>query len=790
MKKIFLIALAAIGMTACMQEEVMDTPTGGAITFENAFVDNATRADTEINNNNLDEFQVWGFVKAPSGVVFNKTLVSKKDGLWSYEGTQYWAPDNDYYFAAVAPVSALWELNTAEADVTGPGVLSFTNDAATDLVYAEKHVRSAAAGQANAAVALHFQHLLSKVKLTFTNNFGIANYKVVLSGIEMTTPESATIDLRDAHTWDYTGATTKILAFTSKELANNMTETTDEEYFVFPTACGIKFNLDVYVGNEKVYEGSKTATLPADAFEMGHAYNLSAEINADVLNFDEIVFTVDKVDEWDKAPNTYDAEANLIYAAQIGGTYKLTKDVVLDAPVVVPAGVDFVLDLNDKTITTSLEQEGRHHYAILNNGTMAIEGNGAINARGLKNFGTMVVNGNVTITNIDANGGAAIWNEGKVTINAGTYATKTDAGEGSYGAALNTRAGGEAVVNAGTFHAFSQLTYAIINEGTTTINNATVVGKHGAVAGAESNDCTTINGGSFSLMENPGVSDHCVYCVSTIKGGTFTLGNNTDSGAKVFCESNIAAGYKAVEDNGVYTVGLATVATTAALQAAINEGQSPIYLAANTTFEGTVVMKSNITIEGLEGSKMHCVNLNGAQNVNLYNITFDAAGAAMSYGGDNAERYYANIFSRDNSNSANVAGAKNLVIDGCHFTGTFPGEGGCVTSFADQTKTGSHNITIKNCIFDIENCGYAIYGYYTGDNAGNFVIENNTFKTATYANTIYLGRYMSSKPVVLKDNTFEKVSTFKKAFYLQDHGEGQENKYGVSVDASGNTFAN
>ena len=52
MKKIFLVALAAIGMTACMQDEVMEIANGGAIAFENAFVGNATRA-TAVTKDNL-----------------------------------------------------------------------------------------------------------------------------------------------------------------------------------------------------------------------------------------------------------------------------------------------------------------------------------------------------------------------------------------------------------------------------------------------------------------------------------------------------------------------------------------------------------------------------------------------------------------------------------------------------------------------------------------------------------------------------------------------------------------
>ena len=241
----------------------------------------------------------------------------------------------------------------------------------------------------------------------------------------------------------------------------------------------------------------------------------------------------------------------LFLAAVLGGEVTLTEDVVLTQPLKVESKM--TLNLNGHNITTTEQTAGRHYYAINNYGNLTITGSGNIDARGIKNFGEMVVDGNLTITNIDTDGGAAIWNEGKVTINNGNFATNATAGDGSYGAALNTRAGGEAVVNGGNYYAYSQLTYAIVNEGTTTINNAVVKGKHGAIAGSSS-ATTSIYGGSFELLDNPGVSDHCAYYVSAIYGGKFTLNTNTDSGAQVFYESTIAEGYKAVVTEGIYYV--------------------------------------------------------------------------------------------------------------------------------------------------------------------------------------------------------------------------------------------
>ena len=201
--------------------------------------------------------------------------------------------------------------------------------------------------------------------------------------------------------------------------------------------------------------------------------------------------------------------------------------------------------------------------------------------------------------------------------------------------------------------------------------------------------------------------------------------------------------------------------------------------------EGTVKMKSNLTIDGKD-YYIDAVNLNGAENLTLKNIKFDAATAVMAYGGNNAQRYLATIFSRDASNAATVQGAKNLRIEECKFTGTFPGDGGVVTCFADQTKTGSHNVTIKDCTFDVQNCGYAIYGYYFGSNLGDFVIEGNTFKSATIANTIYMGKYASNNTVVVKNNTFEAVDTWEMAYYLQKHSD----TYIMSTEAENNTGAN
>ena len=190
MKRIFLVALAAIGMTACMQDEVVEIANGGAIAFDNAFVGNATRADA-VTTGSLEAFKVWGYVNEPSGVVFNGTVVSDpdKDGVWGYDRIQYWMPENDYSFAAIAPVSAVaddWDLNASRT-------IEFTTDGTVDLVYAAKEVVAAPTYE---KVAFQFEHLLSKVKLSFTQD--LPEYNVAyIKDLVVETVKTATVDLTE-----------------------------------------------------------------------------------------------------------------------------------------------------------------------------------------------------------------------------------------------------------------------------------------------------------------------------------------------------------------------------------------------------------------------------------------------------------------------------------------------------------------------------------------------------------------------------------------------------------------
>lgn len=226
----------------------------------------------------------------------------------------------------------------------------------------------------------------------------------------------------------------------------------------------------------------------------------------------------------------------------------------------------------------------------------------------------------------------------------------------------------------------------------------------------------------------------------------------------------------------------AVVNNAAELGLAIKNGKTNIMLAAGE-YE-TILAKTGITYIGSEGAKVDCINLNGADNVTIKNITFDAKTAVMGCNLNGEAIQPANIITGQHQGTNPTKGANNVTIDGCVFGGTFA-DGGVVIAFTDQGRTGSGNITIKNCVFNT-NGGYAeIYTYYSGNN-GFFKIENNTFNSTLIVSSppIYLNLYQSSVPVVVNNNHFANLAATDKMVHLKAHSSA----YSVSYTADGNTF--
>ena len=332
MKKIFLMGLATAAMLAsCSKDETVEMAQNTrAISFSNAFVDNATRSvvDPSFTKDNLGSFAVYGFTQ--NGQIFDGVPVESNDNgsTWTYHPIQYWVEGNQYAFAAIAPAS----VSVSGETLTGSSVadykvgmtVSFTNDGKTDLLYANGGAFNAdetfmASPQ---TVGLTFKHQLSKVKFSFENNVGEA-YNIKVTDVKITdakTTGTLTVGIADDNVWSNVGGNPLELSFgaasesaenTADAIASGYEVETYNEQLMIPTASTesytVTFTVELLNGTVTMGTYNHTATISGVELKLGYCYDFAAELNADNIVVDPddpdaqlkpIEFTVNEISTW------------------------------------------------------------------------------------------------------------------------------------------------------------------------------------------------------------------------------------------------------------------------------------------------------------------------------------------------------------------------------------------------------------------------------------------------------------------------------------------------------------
>ena len=315
MKKAIFAALSLLAFASCTNDSVVNAPAAVAIEFGDSFVEIKTRAaiDPSITTATIDAFDVWGFMNAPTGVVFNGDRVSKGADGWKYDNLQYWTPNNSYYFAAVAPVDdSNITVDASGMCTDGLGKVTFTNAAGTcDLLYATKSVTTGdVIADKPEAVKLQFAHLLSKVKFTFTNGFPNPYTTVKVSNVCITNaPKAGEINLAQSgwyanNAWTITeeGATINFGDIdTTNGFAQGDSAASEYERFTIPAAESrsytITFDVELIHGDQTADVITKTVELSGEAFKIGKSYNLKADITPANLGLTPIECEV-VVEDW------------------------------------------------------------------------------------------------------------------------------------------------------------------------------------------------------------------------------------------------------------------------------------------------------------------------------------------------------------------------------------------------------------------------------------------------------------------------------------------------------------
>lgn len=334
MKKLLFAAAAIVAMASCATDDVVSRPAGAAIEFNNAFVENSTRA-ADIDAENLTNFGVYGSVVNSSnqqGMIFANQVVTKTASGYTYTPAQYWIAGAKYDFVAFAPyqsgADATWTYAPAVGTAAENGTITFDNAKAganQDFLFAATSCETPASiTTAPTPVAFTFNHMLSRVKLSFTNGFqSNGNIKLVVKNVHITnTAAVGTLSVAKAESataaavaadWT-TVATDNNLDVTFGDVADaaQLAEAgsgSTTHFYVIPAEreYNITFDVDLYQAGVHLDTYHRSAKVTVD-FTRGMSYDLKATLNqtntSDEGQLYPIEFTVTGVEKWDNNPDT------------------------------------------------------------------------------------------------------------------------------------------------------------------------------------------------------------------------------------------------------------------------------------------------------------------------------------------------------------------------------------------------------------------------------------------------------------------------------------------------------
>ena len=377
MKKILFAAVALIAFAACTNDYVVNKDKGSAIAFDKAFVENSTRA-ADYTANNIADFGVYGFITNNSGEgkIFNNQLVTKSGDAYVYSPAQYWVGGATYSFSALVPYNGEWDYT---ANNSKNGVISFDNAAAAanqDLLFAfAQKTTPASITAAPEAVAFTFNHLLSRVKFSFTNGFGEGqNIELKVSNVHVTDAYAeGTIALVDGvleQAWTPANNTLDVAFGDAGDVLGVNAKGTTEHFYLIPAVEAtytVTFTIDIIQAGVLVDTYNRTATVTL-GMERGKSYDLQALLTYQNTSDDgtlyPIEFTVNKVEDWAEFGEAevtvpqHEVATAAEFAAAVaeGGNIVLTQDINLDTRAAATIGLkiekDCVIDGAGHKITT------------------------------------------------------------------------------------------------------------------------------------------------------------------------------------------------------------------------------------------------------------------------------------------------------------------------------------------------------------------------------------------------------------------------------------------------------
>ena len=190
-KQILMVAAVALALGGCSKTETTEVAQGRAIGFD-AFVGKSTKAVTEVTDNSLKKFYVFGSYASTGSwtpvftnvEVSGGTVAETGGTAWTPAQTAYWQPSTTYHFGAYSDGNSS---STTASFSAEEQKLTFTNYTVgeNDLIVAISDAKTTETNvSAVDPVSLSFQHMLSQVKFTFKNKDSY-DYTMKISDIKI-----------------------------------------------------------------------------------------------------------------------------------------------------------------------------------------------------------------------------------------------------------------------------------------------------------------------------------------------------------------------------------------------------------------------------------------------------------------------------------------------------------------------------------------------------------------------------------------------------------------------------
>lgn len=303
-------------LASCTQNEVVEVAESRSIGFD-TFVGKATKVTTEIDEDNLTQFNVFGYHQSTGNWApdYVNVAVTGGSGTWTAASTAYWQAGNTYEFAAYSDGNG--SLDGAVVNfVPESKTLTFSNYAVNgnDLIAAVASVESQTdITSYPEEVGFEFKHLLSQIQFTFTNTDS-RSYKMEISDLTIEAIKSGISGsfTSTGVTWDATGTTGTYTIEGLEDIAEGeiTTEHTTGYYIILPQNTDnliVEFTATCTDENgNTIATGSFKAPLDLELAQdskwtTGFKYNYTVELNASTIDPDntkEIKFNVTNIEPW------------------------------------------------------------------------------------------------------------------------------------------------------------------------------------------------------------------------------------------------------------------------------------------------------------------------------------------------------------------------------------------------------------------------------------------------------------------------------------------------------------